>query len=413
MSTQRAAQDSPEREMVQLCRRLLRTGQRHHVINVAFPPVEQLFGPRGQIELFQNYLKDLVRHNRGLISFMSNGDAFAVFRVAHAARLEPLLRDIRHQLAVEDDRSGQKIAPQIDVFDIPDQYADLRRRTQAYEEDRGGMARADAPPRAESQADAAAEPAKPEGGSALQGPLTPALVHHIEHVLETVPIGRYLKQQPVYGRPGGAGGGDWQRRFVEHYTSVVDLRGDHFPGVEIHRNDPLFLQICRTLDAKVLKAFLGAKENIERGRISINLSLDSLFEPVFSLFTNALSVEQRGRVIIEINRQDLFRDIRRAGEALARLRREGYGIALDGMTFDHLAYVRVNKFDVDYFKIHALKDDIDHLRDPDTVKALRSLAGREVVLSRCDHEGALKIGEAFGIGLYQGWLIDEYAAGAG
>ena len=80
------------------------------------------------------------------------------------------------------------------------------------------------------------------------------------------------------------------------------------------------------------------------------------------------------------------------------------------MTMDLLPYVRLNKLNTEIIKIHLFREHVALLQDDDCVKALRELDINKIVFSRCDHEGAIKIGQTLGVKMYQGWLIDEQAA---
>jgi len=59
------------------------------------------------------------------------------------------------------------------------------------------------------------------------------------------------------------------------------------------------------------------------------------------------------------------------------------------------------------------KEQLNLLRDPDCVNAIRKLDPSHVVLCRCDTPTALQVGRTLGISRYQGWLIDGYARDAG
>jgi EAL domain-containing protein (putative c-di-GMP-specific phosphodiesterase class I) len=144
-------------------------------------------------------------------------------------------------------------------------------------------------------------------------------------------------------------------------------------------------------------------------KVSINLSVDTVHDRLMDIFAGHMEEKERANLHFEIACGDIFQDVTKATSAIEKLRKLGFGVIVDGLTLELLPYVRVNKFDTDLIKIHLGRHDVRMLGDDACIKAIRRLQLDKLVFSRCDHDGAIKIGETLNIRMYQGWLIDEQA----
>ena len=214
----------------------------------------------------------------------------------------------------------------------------------------------------------------------------------------------FIQRQMVYARGGGAKA-SWSPLIEERLIGVSELGKELFPDVDIAQSSPFFGKFCSILDDRLIHHIMSGSPRFE-SRISIHISLNTLFGRLFEAFAARIPVEERRRLHIELHCGELFREIGRAQEAIDRVRGHGFGIVVDGLTLELLPYVRVNKFDCDFLKIHLPKGDVRKLVNDACIKAIRSLSRDKIVFSRCDHEGALQIGQMLDIRMYQGWLVD-------
>ena len=391
---------SAEEDMIALSRRLLRTNFSFHVINIALRYLPTHRTQPAQIKLLQEFMLDMARSLRGELKIMMNGDAFLILRADQIGDIRDLCLRIQKGMIDEGDPGYEHVdvAKLVELFRVPADYAALRERTDAY------------------QAAATGGPSLPGGapqvemadGSALSGPLTTVTAGRIIGILDTIEITPFIRQQTVYQ---SVGENRWKALFVEYYTSFLDLKEKHFPNVDYAYTDPLFMKLCRALDVKVLR-YLGENLASLNRRLSLNIAIETIFDPVYDWFNAHVPPEARGEIYFEINRMDIFNDVNTAVRAIAMIKRDGYKVALDGVTLDLLPYVRLNKFNADLVKIHLNKGFMDLLRQQDCVSALRALAPESIVFSRVDQENAIKVGQAFGLSKFQGWLIDEVATAA-
>lgn len=386
-----------EEDMIALSRRLLRTNFTFHVINIALRYLPSNRTQVAQLKLLHEFLGDMARSLRGELKIMANGDAFLILRADQIGDIQELCTRIQKGMIDEGDPGYEHVQLDklVELFRVPADYAELRERTDAYQ-----AAYTGGPPLPGSA------PQVSDGDSiSLTGPLTTAVAGRIIGILDGIEIAPFIRQQTVYE---SAASGAWTPLFVELYTSFIDLKEKHFPHVEYAHTDPLFMKLCRTLDVKVLKHIAENRGSLGR-RISMNIAIETIFDPVYDWFNAHMPPAARADIIFEINRMDIFNDVQSAVRAISIIKRDGYKVALDGVTLDLLPYVRLNKFNADMLKIHLNKGFMELLRQPDCVSALRSLPPESVVFSRCDQDSAVKIGQAFGLTKFQGWLIDEIA----
>ena len=116
-------------------------------------------------------------------------------------------------------------------------------------------------------------------------------------------------------------------------------------------------------------------------------------------------------LLLEINRSDLLHQPRETTKALKAMREAGFGIVLDGVTLDLLPLTSLHRVDFDYIKIALAPATMWLLKDGDCVAALKKLPRDKIILSRCEKESALTVGQAFHLNTFQGWVIDRLAGG--
>lgn len=386
---------SAEEELMAFCRRLIRTPYQYLAITVQLAAFTQMRGNSRLIRLQQGLVNEMAERFRGQYFRMGNGDAVIILRQDMVDQPKEVINEIVTSILRDPDVDEKKVRKLVDHFPIPERYPEFREHINAYLKG-GNLAKLPS-----VLADDEVEP-----DVELEGPLNAAMLGRIEYLINRCEIRPFLKKQDIFINKGNSG---WWPVFEERFVSLADLKRKLFPDVDIRPSDPLFNQLCRVLDERLLHYLVVAKTRITH-KISVNIALDTVFDKLFDMFAQNLQVKERENLVFEIHRGEIFQDIARAVEAIAKLHRLGFGVAIDGMTLDLLPYVRLNKLNTELIKIHLFRDHVALLQDDECVKALRQLPPEKIVFSRCDHEGAIKVGQAMGIQMYQGWLIDEQAA---
>lgn len=384
-----------ETELLSFWRRMIRSQQPYTVLAIELAAIYRIQDNIRSYRVQQSMLREFADRRTGQHFALSNGDIVIAIPGADAARSAAFVSEIVDTILSGQAEADESLRRRVRTFLLPERFIELREWIGRYLPG-GELANA---PRAPG-ADDGAEPSL----EAMAGPLTPYLLTKIEHRIARCDIRPFIQRQMVYARGGGTKT-SWSPLIEERLIGVAELGKKLFPDVDIAQSSPFFGKFCSILDDRLIHHIMSGSPRFE-SRISINISLDTLFDRLFEAFAARIPVEERQRLHIELHCGELFREIGRAQEAIDRVRGHGFGIVVDGLTLELLPYVRVNKFDCDFLKIHLPKGDVRKLVNDACIKAIRSLSRDKIVFSRCDHEGALQIGQMLDIRMYQGWLVD-------
>jgi EAL domain-containing protein (putative c-di-GMP-specific phosphodiesterase class I) len=386
---------SAEGDLLSFCRRLIRTPFGYYGINVEFSMFSQLRGNARLVRLQHSLLEELARRYRGQVFVMANTDAFVLIRSDMAASAEVIKTDILRTVLKDPEVKEDQTRRLVHDYTMPDRYNDFRERVEEYMQP-------DKRPK-ENMFDAETGEYVPD--VPLEGVLNGAMLVRIEHLIRKADIKPFLKKQDVFVFRPDTG---WWPVFEERFVSLTELQRKFFPDVELRRADPLFNQLCRALDEKLLHHLLVNRAKISH-KISVNISVETVFDQLMLTFAENLDAKERENIIFEINRSEIFQDISQAIEAIKWLQEHHFSVAIDGLSLDLLPFIRAERLKTELIKIHLQRDHIRLLRDEDCLKALRRLPIERIVFSRCDHEGAIQAGQTLGISMFQGWLVDEIA----
>ena len=89
------------------------------------------------------------------------------------------------------------------------------------------------------------------------------------------------------------------------------------------------------------------------------------------------------------------------------IHREGFKVAVDGVTPDMLGFLNLAAFEADYIKINVSAERAGQLTAEPVKQALQSIAKEKLIFFRCDNEPSLNAGLDLGVTHFQGWLIDD------
>lgn len=378
-----------EQDFIMRVRRLNRLGTPHIIINLVLSAIEGL-QTRAALEAAQLRLQEFAKVTNGYYAEMSNGDAFLVWEESADTHVLPsrLLGALLPEGATTED-TGKFIL----IFPMPEGYIPLRERINYYIE----VARSAA-------LIGGSEPANNLKSDIARGPLTAWSVDQIEKLLEEIDLRRYLRTQPIYEY--GADG-KWQPVCEEYFIGFEDFRRERFPKLDIIMPEHLFLELCHALDQRLLAELTSRSETIAGHRANFNLSVSSITGAVFAQFCHVIPRAQRNLIGFELHRGDLLQDFALTLDAMALLRREGFRVAIDGITPDMINYLNLGAFDVDFIKINVSKDRAAQLDDPTVRQAIAKISKERLIFFRCDNEKALAMGLEMGVSKFQGWLIDD------
>ncbi len=240
--------------------------------------------------------------------------------------------------------------------------------------------------------------------------IRPTHLEQIERAIEHADLANILRRQDVCAIVPGA---PPERMFHELYFSMHYLAQTLLPGHNVTADDFLFRHLTRVLDRRMLSLMTQRDwfRMLDKG--ALNLNVRTIFSPEFMDFDRVTNIKDRGSLAIELPALDVTND---PGEYLfARdfLKERGYKIVVDGVKHLNLPLIDRDWLGFDFVKVTwtpSLYDDAAGQRGEALKEAVGRIGRDRVILCRVDREEALKAGEALGITLYQGRLIDGLGA---
>ncbi|MFY9287347.1 MAG: EAL domain-containing protein [Alphaproteobacteria bacterium] len=379
-----------EQDFILRVRRINRLGTPHLVVNLVLSALEVISKNRRAIEAVQDRLQEFAKVTNAFYSEMSNGDVFLIWKDTNDA--QTLSKRIV-QAIMPEAQELQDTSQYLLTYHLPKDYTPLRERANHYVEVVQSIA------------------SMPGGGApgdalkseAARGPLNAWSLDQIGKLLSDIDLRRYGRTQPIYQYQAD---GSWKSICEEYFISFEDLRRERFPKLEIPP-EHLFMALCQTLDQRLIAALTEHFDTIADKPIQLNLAVSTILGSVFAQFARRIPHDKRGLVGFELNRGDLLQDFALTLSAIEVLKREGFKVAIDGVTPDMVTYINLGAFDVDYIKINVSKDRAGQLADPAIRKALLQIPAERLIFFRCDNEKALAVGLEMGVSKFQGWLIDD------
>ncbi|MER2519925.1 MAG: EAL domain-containing protein [Bdellovibrionales bacterium] len=382
-----------EQDFILRVRRFQRLGTAHFIANLALTSLAPLANSTRSLEAAQDKLREFAKVTRGFFTDMSNGDVFISWE--GNADTRTIISRLSDLLPPETTKAGDGKG-WISLFTLPADYTKLRERVNYYVD----IART------QSKIDANGKPSRILQSEAARGPLTAWNVDQIGKLLGDIDLSRYIRIQPIYRRKGEH---SWESVSEEFFISFEELKRERFPHVDLSASEHLFLALCETLDQQFLSDLCWHRDLIEGRNVNLNLSISSVVGNVFTQFAHGIPHGQRARICFEIHRGDLFQDFTRTMGVLDTLKKEGFHVAIDGITPDMLRCLDVTALGADFIKINVSRDRAALVSESAVLKKMALIPPEKLVFFRCDNNQALEAGVKLGITLFQGWLIDDDA----
>ncbi|MFO0294516.1 MAG: EAL domain-containing protein [Rhodospirillales bacterium] len=390
---------SAEDELLAFWRRRLKDQERHVVIAIRLAELFMLHESPQQFRIQRGMIIDLAER-RGARSYeMPNRDLVLSFRPRDAADADETVVELLDWVLKDAALPDDAIQRRVEVFKLPDRLNELRQMILRY----AGMRETDAPIQTLARADAAST-----GDAGFKGPLVHTMLDRLEHVIMGSDIRPFVERQAVFAKPDDPTQ-RWNPIIQERRISLARLRERMFPQIEIASTNPLFTQVCRFLDERML-LHLMARRSRPESKVSFNISVHTILDRIFDTFLSRIPEANRPNLMVELHCGEIFQDVSKSLAAIRRLREHGLGVIIDGVTLEFLPYARIDKIDHDYMKIMLPRGTVQLLESGSRIRAVRKLPLERVILSQCDHESAIQVGSALGIRLYQGWHLDQYHA---
>ena len=201
--------------------------------------------------------------------------------------------------------------------------------------------------------------------------------------------------------------GELKPKMTEFYISIDLLRKPFFSGVDLRGSGDRFIKLTKILESIMLNSFLILSNACKGKQLSINLNVQSVFSKAFDTFVEQTPPEVMRNVVIEFRQEDVV--VNYDGYAIARehLRKKGARVAIDQIAPSAIGLVNISFLDAEIAKLRWHSDAEDDFYDRQPVVETFRRKGIQPVLSRVDQERAHHVGMDLGIGMYQGFLIDD------
>jgi EAL domain-containing protein (putative c-di-GMP-specific phosphodiesterase class I) len=237
------------------------------------------------------------------------------------------------------------------------------------------------------------------------GPLDSERARELIDAVSRIDLSTMGRRQTVWemtpGKPA-------QPRFDEFFFSIERLRHEIGANFDLAKDRQLFTYLMRWLDRHMLATLLRDHANVQRP-LSVNINVSTLLSPDFTNFDDLRPIDWRDRLILEVQLSDLWSDLPAFLSISDGLKRRGYQRCLDGVLYQALPFVNFRRFDVEYVKV--LWDDallqLDERTLRELCEAIADCGKGRIILTRCGRREAIKVGQAMGIHLFQGWQVDQ------
>ena len=345
----------------------------------------------------------LVRRLKGQVFALSNSDIMVIFKDVAQDEIQAALIKLRFlfdddpALMNEQDEGRPSF---VEWYVVDKDYPALLRLAQS-------LVNADIERRTQDQAASAAGPAPVR--QKRRAPFTPALLAKMQQALSGADLANMMRRQAICALVGQA---PPQPLFHELFVSIKELQETLLPNVDLESSPWLFQALTETLDHRVLALLNRHDDRTLRGDVSINLNVQTLLSPDFLTFDDGIKTHQRGTIVVELQKVDIFADLNAYLFARDFARERGYRICIDGVTVDSLMFIERGRLGIDLLKLAWDPSLIEGKLPDGTALAdyVRKCGPTRTILCRCDSENAITLGQSVGITLFQGRFVEQSLA---
>lgn len=345
------------------------------------------------LQIVGNMLQEVTQQYPGRLFVLRSGDVVMICKGITRKAIDETTELLRYLF--NDDplaREGAEAADFCATFDLEINHAQF---LAALEEIR------------EAEAKRRAEQAMPArfvlGGET--GPLDSERARELIDAVSHIDLSTMGRRQTVWEM---APGKPPEPRFDEFFFSIERLRHAIGANFDLAKDRQLFTYLMRWLDRYMLATLLRDHAKFQRP-LSVNINVSTLLSPDFTTFDDLRPTDWRDRLILEVQLADLWSDLPAFLSISDGLKRRGYQRCLDGVLYQALPFVNFRRFDVEYVKV--LWDDallqLDERTLRELCEAIADCGKGRIILTRCGRREAIKVGQAMGIHLFQGWQVDQ------
>lgn len=347
----------------------------------------------------------LVKRLKGQVFAMSNSDTMVIFKDGALDEIQAAL--IKLRFLFDDDpalmnEQDEGREPFVEWYVVDKDYAALLRLAQSLVND-------DIERRTLDARVPAAGDSLPTPRQKRRAPLTPQLLAKMQQALTGADLANMMRRQAICAMVGQA---PPQPLFYELFISIAELQDTLMPNVGLDSSPWLFQVLTETLDHRVLAMLNRHDDKSLNGDVSINLNVQTLLSPDFLTFDDGIKATQRGTIVLELQKVDIFADLGAFLFARDFARERGYRICIDGVTVDSLPFIERGRLGIDLLKLSWDSSLVEGKLPDGSALAdyVRKCGPSRTILCRCDSEHAISLGQSIGITLFQGRFVEQALA---
>lgn len=391
---------SQENLLLDLVQRLgrLRTGRMAAHIHLS--ELSKAYARERFLQIAADSFTSQISGFEGHLFILSNGDLFFIAKDVTATTLEATVSHIRLLFSLDpllDQRTDHGESGFCTFYDVEKDYDKLL----------------DLAERLVQTAEAARtkRPLSLISASPPNAPISPEILSRLEQSLENVDVTNITRRQTVCTLLDKKAP---QPLFEEIFISIEDLQNVVTPGVSIGANPWLFRYLTQILDRRIMLMLI--RDGIASTRpFSLNLNVDTILSPEFSRFETAITPQLKGRLVIEMNKLDIFSDMGTFIFARDYLHDHGFRLCLDGLTHHTLPFYNRSRLGFDLIKLFWAPNALETIQPamvPEVRQLIMETGQAHTILCRCDDERAVQMGQELGIVMFQGRYVDRAMAAA-
>lgn len=347
----------------------------------------------------------MVQNYEGQIFSLGNADLFFVCKDASLEEIDSAIMKVRYLFSEDPLSQGDDeddIARFCTWYSIETQYDEVLDLVKQLHRER------------ERKSRMAVSGEKAQKVKSNRKQLDPEQLGRLETFLQRADLSNLMRRQPVCAiTPGNT---TPQPVFRELYISIADLQQSVLPEFDLASNLWLFQHLTQTLDSRMLSLLIRNDDSSIASSFSINLNVGTILSPPFLNFDSSLKAIARGTVVIELQKIDIFGDMGAYMFARDFLRERGYRICLDGLNHLTLQFIDRERLGLDLLKLiwsPDMADDVDGTRLNELKEHIDRSGRARIILSRCDTDEAIRVGQSLGITMFQGRYVDKLLSSEG
>ena len=354
---------------------------------------------------------DLIRDFDGVLYRLFNSDLVVILNGASVADIDHCVLNLRYlfkddPLLKSDEEGNARFCTWFNLEEEYDELLDLARHMVTALEQHNKKNKQETR-RKEPSKNLEKPLLKEKGERASTTPFDAAKLVILEKAIAQVDLSAFVRRQPICTVAQGC---KPEPSYYEIYTSTQLLCQTMMPEIDIQTNRWLFQDFKKHLDRRMIAYLVQNDDAALLHAFSINLNVSTLLTSEFLDFDKELNSSTRASMVIELQLFDVFANLDDFSFARKFLGERGYRFCLNDMTHTSLQLIDREKLGFDLVKLVWSADIYDQqggMRGQRVREAVQKIGVEHFILTHCDTEQAIEVGESLGITLYQGRLLDE------